>query len=68
MAIDFAPLAVVKDEPLRLELENFFDAIATRRPPRVTGEQGKAALEVALDILAKIEEHAELVAKSIGTV
>jgi predicted dehydrogenase len=68
MAIDFAPLAVVKDEPLRLELENFFDAIATRHPPRVTGEQGKAALEVALDILAKIEEHAELVAKSIGTV
>ena len=68
MGIDFAPLAVVKDEPLRLELENFFDAIVTRRPPRVTGEQALAALEVALDILAKIEEHASLVAESLGTV
>jgi predicted dehydrogenase len=67
MAIDFAPLAVVKDEPLRLELENFFDAIATRRPPRVTGQQAMAALEVALDILAKIEEHAALVSEALGT-
>ena len=34
MGIDFAPLAVVKDEPLRLELEDFFESIATRRPPQ----------------------------------
>jgi predicted dehydrogenase len=66
LGIDFAPLAVVKDEPLRLELENFFDAIATRRPPRVTGEQAQAALEVALDILAKIEEHAALVTQTLA--
>jgi predicted dehydrogenase len=65
MGIDLAPLAVVKDEPLRLELENFFDAITTRRPPRVTGEQALAALEVALDILAKIEEHAAVVAQTL---
>jgi predicted dehydrogenase len=65
MAIDFAPLAVVKDEPLRLELENFFESIASRLPPRVTGQQALAALEVALDILAKIEEHAGLVAQTL---
>ena len=65
MGIDFAPLAVAKDEPLRLELENFFEAISTRRPPRVTGEQATTALEVALDILAKIEEHAALVAETL---
>jgi predicted dehydrogenase len=65
MGIDFAPLAVVKDEPLRLELENFFESIATRRPPRVTGEQALAALEVAMEILTKIEEHAALVAKNL---
>jgi len=34
MSIDFAPLAVVKDEPLRLELEEFFECVATRRVPR----------------------------------
>jgi predicted dehydrogenase len=65
MAIDFAPLNVAKDEPLRLELEDFFRSIATRQSPRVTGEQGLAALEVALDILAKIEEHAAVVAQTL---
>jgi predicted dehydrogenase len=65
LSIGFAPLAVAKDEPLRLELENFFESIATRRPPRVTGEQAAAALEAALDILAKIEEHAKLVAQAL---
>lgn len=64
--IDFAPLAVAKDEPLRLELENFFESIASRRPPRVTGRQALAALELALDISAKIEEHAGLVAQTLG--
>jgi predicted dehydrogenase len=66
LGIDFAPLAVVKDEPLRLELENFFDSISTRRAPRVTGRQALAALEVAIDILAKIEEHASLVAQTLA--
>ena len=65
LGIDFAPLPVVKDEPLRLELENFFESISTRRPPRVTGEQALAALELAVDILAKIEEHAALVAQTL---
>jgi predicted dehydrogenase len=67
MAIDFAQLPVVKDEPLRLELEAFFESIATRRAPKVTGEQGQAALEVACGILDKIEEHAQLVSKTLGS-
>jgi predicted dehydrogenase len=66
IGIDFAPLAVAKDEPLRLELENFFESISTRRSPRVTGQQALAALELALDITAKIEEHAALVAQTLG--
>jgi predicted dehydrogenase len=65
MGIDFAPLAVVKDEPLRLELEGFFESVATRRPPRVTGEQALTALEVALEIQGKINEHAALVAANL---
>jgi predicted dehydrogenase len=66
LGIDFAPLAIVKDEPLRLELENFFESIAAGHAPRVTGQQALAALEVALDISAKIEEHAGLVARTLG--
>jgi predicted dehydrogenase len=65
MGIDFTPLPVVKDEPLRLELENFFEAVATRNAPRVTGRQALTALEVAVDISAKIEEHAALVAQTL---
>ena len=66
VAIDFAPLEVTKDEPLRLELEGFFESIASRRPPRVAGEDGLAALRVAVDILDKIEEHSQLVAQTLA--
>jgi len=65
MAIDFTPLVSVKDEPLKLELENFFASVATRQPPVVTGEQGLAALEVAQAILGRIEEHALQVAETL---
>jgi predicted dehydrogenase len=67
MAIDFASLPVAKDEPLRLELEDFFESVATRRAPRVPGEQGLHALEVAHAILGKIEEHSRLVAQALET-
>jgi predicted dehydrogenase len=66
LAIDFAPLEVSKDEPLRLELEGFFESLVSRRPPRVAGKDGLAALRVASDILDKIEEHSRLVAKSLA--
>jgi len=66
LAIDFAALPVTKDEPLRLEIEGFFESIATREPPRVTGAEGLAALEVAFEILDKIEEHYRLVEATLG--
>jgi predicted dehydrogenase len=65
MKIRFAPLETVKDEPLRLELEDFFECVATRRPPRVGGAQALRALEVAHAILDKIEEHARVVAETL---
>ena len=67
MKIDFAPLPIVKDEPLKRELENFFECIQTRQKPRVTGEQATAALDVAHEILAKIEEHSHRVATALGS-
>jgi predicted dehydrogenase len=67
LQIEFNSLPIHKDEPLRLELEDFFESVTTRRPPRVTGEQGLAALEVAQIILDKIEEHSRLVTQAVGT-
>lgn len=65
--IGFAPLAVVKDEPLRLELEDFFQSVRDRRrPPRVGGAAALAALEVANRILEKIEEHGRQVAATLA--
>jgi predicted dehydrogenase len=51
--------AIQKVEPLRLELESFLQSVRTRTPARVTGEQGRAALALALDINAAIASHAE---------
>jgi predicted dehydrogenase len=45
-------------EPLRFEIESFLECVRTRRQPRVTGQEGRATLALALDINAAIEEHA----------
>ena len=65
MSIDFQPLEVFQAEPLKLELEGFFESIVSHSQPRVTGEHGLAALRVATDILDKIEEHSQLVARTL---
>src|SRR5208337_4747484 len=59
--LGFESLAVTKDEPLKLQLDAFLDAVATRQPPPVPGEEGVRALDVALAILGKIEEHTRIV-------
>jgi predicted dehydrogenase len=46
-------------EPLRLEIESFLECVRTRSKPRVSGEDGRAALALALDINRAIAEHAE---------
>jgi predicted dehydrogenase len=63
--IGFQPLPVAKDEPLRLEVEAFLDAVRTRSRPLVPGEDGLRALGAARDIIAKIEVHSKLVAQRI---
>jgi predicted dehydrogenase len=42
---------------LTSEIQSFLDAVRTRSSPKVTGEDGKRALEVALQIKEKAEEH-----------
>jgi predicted dehydrogenase len=49
---------VTPGEPLRLEIESFLESVRTRQQPRVTGQEGRAVLALALDINAAIAEHA----------
>ncbi len=63
--IDFQMLAVEKNEPLKVEVEHFLDCVATRRTPLVSGKDGLRALDAALAILAKIEEHKQVVVSQL---
>jgi predicted dehydrogenase len=50
--------AVETGEPLRLEIKAFLDSVRTRTPPRVTAQQARDALALALEINQAIEAHA----------
>jgi len=50
-------LAVEQGEPLRLEIESFLAAVGGA-PVKVTGEDGRRALALAVDVTEKIREHA----------
>lgn len=45
---------VTKDEPLKLELASFIESVRHRKEPKVSGEQGKRALDVAAAIVEQI--------------
>jgi predicted dehydrogenase len=45
-------------EPLLLEIQSFLDSVRTRRPPRVTPQQARDSLALALDINREIHAHA----------
>lgn len=45
-------------EPLKLEIQSFLESVRTRKPPRVSAEEGRAALALALEINRAIAEHA----------
>ena len=45
-------------EPLRRELKSFRDAVLGLAPPVVSGEEGRAALEVTLDIQERVQRTA----------
>jgi len=51
-AIGGGTLTIEKEEPLRREIEDFLDAVRNRRAPRVSGDDGRAALALA-DRIAK---------------
>jgi len=53
--VERIPLRAEEGEPLRLEFESFLGAVRGEVPVSVTGEEGREALAVALQIVADIE-------------
>lgn len=51
-------LDVVKREPLLAEIEDFVASVRAGIPSGVTGTEGRRALALALEVLARIKEHA----------
>ena len=49
------PVPIEKAEPLRLELESFFNCVVEKQTPLVSGSSAKQALDLALEITRQIE-------------
>lgn len=64
--ISFQPMPVPKDEPLKREVASFLECVTSRTKPRVSGSEAARALQVALAILDKIEEHAQVVTRGLA--
>ncbi|HLB03285.1 MAG TPA: hypothetical protein VJM77_09150, partial [Nitrospiria bacterium] len=48
-------LEIHKEEPLEAEIAAFIDCVRTRKRPIVSGQEGREALRVALEILKEIK-------------
>jgi predicted dehydrogenase len=57
----FEKLEAPAVEPLRGELEAFLDSVRTRKAPKTDGVSSRASLELAVRVMASIQEHAERV-------
>jgi predicted dehydrogenase len=57
--LSLSKVPVEQGEPLLLEIVSFLDAVRKRSVPVVSGEDGRAALKLALEINAAIHSHAE---------
>ncbi len=55
--VERIPFQGLSEEPLRIELEGFRDAVFGRSGPVVSGEEGRAALEITLCIEKRILDH-----------
>ncbi|HVJ08817.1 MAG TPA: Gfo/Idh/MocA family oxidoreductase [Acidisarcina sp.] len=55
--LSFKKPAIAPGEPLRLEIESFLAAVRERSRPRVSAEDGRAALALALEINRAIAAH-----------
>jgi predicted dehydrogenase len=51
---------IENEDMLTLEIKSFLDAVKKKKHPKVSGEDGKRALEVALEVVDKAKEHRKL--------
>jgi len=49
------PVPLLKEEPLKLELEHFVNCVREKQPPMVSGESAKRALELAFEITRQVQ-------------
>ena len=56
-SIEGGEVNVPGDEPLKRELEDFVDAVVSKRAPKVDGAQGRRALALATEITRKIASN-----------
>jgi predicted dehydrogenase len=63
--IGFEQAPVTKAEPLKLQLDAFLDSVETRNSPKTSGYAARQSLGAALAILDKIEEHSQVVSRSL---
>jgi predicted dehydrogenase len=64
--VAFEPVPLAKAEPLQLQFDAFLDSVETRKSPKTSGLRARQTLRIALAILDKIEEHSEIVSKSLA--
>ncbi|MFH1846539.1 MAG: Gfo/Idh/MocA family oxidoreductase [Candidatus Omnitrophota bacterium] len=50
-------IRIKKKEPLKVELKSFIDCVKNKKQPVISGYEGRQALEVALNILNKINSN-----------
>lgn len=55
LPISIEQLTCDDEDALRLEIESFLAAVRNGTPPLVSGEDGKQALETAIDIIAQVD-------------
>ena len=63
--VNIAPQKVEQGEPLARQFESFLACLASRHTPLVDGLAAARALGLAHQIMAKIEEHSNLVSRSL---
>jgi predicted dehydrogenase len=51
------PVPIAKDEPLKLELQDFVDCVREKHAPIVSGESAKRALDLAFEITRQIQNQ-----------
>jgi predicted dehydrogenase len=63
--IGFEKAPLVAGEPLKLQFASFLDCVESRKNPKCSGASARQTLRTALSILDKIEEHSQIVSRSL---